>query len=296
MMRNRANQGMRSQHAAKPTPDRNRRCGRAGNAGFTLVETVVAMLIAAILLGATYQVLVTTQRVSTVQTEQILANQTVRAAVDVLAQELRETSIAGGDLTLADADRVEFRALRTFGVACVVDEPSLRVANFGRRFSTQDRVFVFADGDRSTAVDDTWHPATVVDIPGLSEFCPGSPPKPAQRLALAGGIDGEWGGVRQGAPVRGFQVVAYHEGEVDGEPYLVRTAEGATVPLVGPLDPDGGLELEYLDADGNVLGTPATPGNVRRVRITVRAASGARMAPGADPVGGVLTTTVFVRN
>lgn len=266
-----------------------------GNAGFTIVEMIVAMLIATVLMAATYQVLVTTQRVSTVQTEQVLVQQTLRAGVDILSQELREASVSGGDVLLADEDRVEFRALRSFGIVCVVASPTVVVLPVGRNFRGQPDVFIFADGDPDTATDDTWYQATLLDLP-QGEDCPGPPIRPGQLLVLGGVGTFYWDRIRQGAAIRSFQAVAYHEDTVDGEPYLVRTTGTTTVPLVGPLDPAGGLTFEYLAADGTVLSTPATPSSIHRVRITVRAASAARMSSVSDPVAGELTTTVYLRN
>lgn len=265
----------------------------AGRAGFTLVETLVAVVIAGIVLIATYQVLVTTQRVSTVQTEQILIQGSLRAGLDILAQDLREASAAGGDLTVAEPDRVGFRALRAFGVICDVGA-TVSLVPFGGRITRVAPVYLFVDTDPTRSTDDFWAEAELVDLP-VSTSCAG---RDAQALVFTGlsgtGPGGEPAALEIGSPVRTFIPLVYHLQGFDGEVFLVRTeADGTTSRLVGPLDPDDGLELVYFDADGN---TTTTAAEVRQVRITVRASSGARMTPGRDPVSGALSTTVHLRN
>lgn len=261
-----------------------------GRAGFTLVETVVAMVIAGIVMIAVYQVLVTTQQVSTMHREQVAVQQSLRAGLDILAQELREASANGGDVTLADDDRVGFRALRSFGVACAIGSSQLTVATYGGRFSTGTPVFIFGDGDNTTANDDIWMQASLVDLP-VATTCPGG--RPAQQLVITGPTSTQFAQVNQGALVRAFREVEYHLEQVDGLPYLARTDDGVTALMVGPLSPQNALEFTYLDVDGNPTTTPAA---VRQVEITLRAASAA-MRPGSqEPIAGVLATSVALRN
>jgi prepilin-type N-terminal cleavage/methylation domain-containing protein len=262
-----------------------------GRAGFTLVETVVAIVIAGIVMIAVYQVLVTTQQVSTMHREQVAVQQSLRAGLDILAQELREASANGGDVTLVDDDRVGFRALRSFGVVCAKGVSQLTVATFGAgRFQQGVPIFIFGDGDRTTAADDIWFTADLVDLPVAAD-CPGS--RPAQQLVITGYTSTQFAAVNPGAVVRAFSELEYHLQQVDGEPYLARTVDGETALMVGPLSPADALEFTYFDADGNTTTTAAA---VRRVEITIRAASAA-MRPGSQtPIAGVLTTSVALRN
>ncbi len=268
-------------------------------AGFTLVELLVAAVIGMILVGAVYQVLVTNQRVSAVQQAQVAGHQTVRAGVDLLSQELREVSAGGGDLLVMTSDSVAFRALRAFGVVCLEPEsPSfaVRVWTSGRPFTEGMSVYVFAEGDPETTADDAWFrvPIWGVTAPG-SRTCGPDDDIPAQRIFLMGLSDVQLSRIRTGAPVRSWDRVRYGIGTVAGEPYLVRQVAGVDatpVPLVGPLAGPGGVAFTYLDAAGNETADPAA---VARVTVTLRTASAATTMDGRV-VADSLTTTVFLRN
>lgn len=258
--------------------------------GFTLVELLVSVVIAGILLTAIYQVLETNQRISLVQSEQILAQQTVRAGVDLLAQELREVSAGGGDLLRAEAGRVEFRALRSFGIACVVNPPQLRVVVQGQPFTMgRPDVYLFVEGDPESSADDRWVEARLNELP-QNETCPGS--RPARRLVLGGVAGDDWADVRPGAVVRSFVTVAYHLASDETGWYLARTMDDETVFLVGPVVPEAGVRFEYLDDRGNVTGVLP---DIRQVRVSLLTDSRVRDRSGRG-VEGALATTVFLRN
>jgi prepilin-type N-terminal cleavage/methylation domain-containing protein len=266
----------------------------ARTAGFTLVELLVALVIASGLLGAIYQVLVTNQRISALQGEQVLSQQTVRAGLDLLAQELREVSASGGDLLTLEGTRVGFRAVRAFGMACEVvysAPPALTVALLGRAFAAGDNVFLFAEGDRDRADDDEWF---AVDVQAVTaDAVCGTDAVPAQALLLSGPSTlSEVERIRRGAPIRAWEEVEYGLQTIQGAAYLVRVQDGTTARLVGPLDPDTGLELTYLDASGAETGTPT---DVTRIRITIRSLSDLRRDSG-DRLSDALATTVFLRN
>jgi prepilin-type N-terminal cleavage/methylation domain-containing protein len=263
---------------------------RTSRLGFTLVELMVAVVIGGVLMTAVYQVLVTNQRISAVQAEQILAQQTLRGGVDLLTQELREVSAQGGDLLTAEDDAFSIRALRTFGIACVIDPPQVRVAVEGRPFTgARPSMYIFADGDPNTAADDVWYRVTLNELP-QPQTCPGD--RPARRLVIQGLSGDQWAGVLPGAPVRAYETVRYHLGERAGESYLMRTIGDVTVPLVGPLTAGEGLAFDYLDQDGAATSTLT---EVRQIRITIRSDSEARDTQGRQ-VAAALSVTVFLRN
>jgi len=275
-------------------------CSRAarpghGSAGFTLVELLVAALIGTILMGAVYQVLVSNQRVSGVQREQVIAHQTVRAGIDLLAQELREVSASGGDLLVLGGDSVAFRAFRAHGVVCAVSAdgaPSLRVMPLGRPFEDEERLYVFADDDPETAADDAWFSSIAQNAGTLGAVTCGTDNRPAQRI-MPGLSATQLLRVRPGAIVRSWERVRYGLEVRNGESFLMRQVQGEpAAPLVGPLQPGTGLTFEYLDADGN---TTATAAQVARVQITLRTISGAWTEAGQQVVDS-LTTSVFLRN
>jgi prepilin-type N-terminal cleavage/methylation domain-containing protein len=284
---------MSRSHAGAGRPLEKRPRSRAG---FTLVELLVAVVIAGIVMIAIYQVLVTTQQVSTMQTEQVSVQQTLRAGMNVLAQELRETSANGGDVLLAEADRVRMRALRSFGVICALGPGSneASVATYGGQFDQGAPVFVFQYNEYTTADVDFWSQGTLVDLP-QTVTC-GAENLPGQRLgfsSLSAGPGGAPALLHIGAAVRSFRQVEYHLEVVDGQTFLARTQDGTTARLVGPLNAQDGVEFVYRDANGN---TTTTPSAVRSVEITLRTTSQARRFGGQRPVAGTLTSTVTLRN
>ena len=86
--------------------------------GFTLVELMIVAVVGAMVVGATYQILLSSQRAYMIQSAQIQGRQTVRAGVDILFAELRELSRAEGDILTMGSDKIEFRAMRAFGLVC----------------------------------------------------------------------------------------------------------------------------------------------------------------------------------
>lgn len=266
---------------------------RQPSAGFTIVELLVASVVATILMGAVYQVLVTNQRVSVVQREQLTGHQTVRAGIDLLTQELREVSAGGGDLLTIESQRVAFRALRAQGVACVVgteSNPTLRVATLTRPFTEGENLYVFADNDPERTDDDSWLATSVQSVQN-GETC-GTDGVPAQAIRITGLGAPAFSRIRQGAQVRSWEEVEYTVRLFSGESYLVRVLNGTAAQLVGPLAANAGLAFEYLDIDGNVTATAA---QVARVRVQLKTASDVRTEGGRQVLDS-LVTTVHLRN
>ncbi len=260
--------------------------------GFTLVELMIVAVVGAMVVGATYQIMLSTQRVHTIQTAQIQGQQTVRAGLDILFAELREMSRTEGDILTMGSDRIEFRAMRAFGLVCGVDPTGspVRVQKIGRFFEGGDSVMVFADNNPDLASDDTILAGTVGSIDSTLT-CSGA--DTAQSLtvpALAAAALGN-DTVRIGAPVRGFTIYTYGLYSLDGDYYLARQSGATTAPLVGPLSSNG-VSFIYMDSFGNVT---ANPRAVSQIEVTLRTQSEVR-----DPQGRFLsdslTTVIYLRN
>ncbi len=231
---------------------------RYGQRGFTLVELLVTVVLGSLLILATYQVLATNTRIYAVNNAQVQGQQTLRAGADVLFGELREISSRGGDLIEMGMHSLTIRAQRAFGLVCAVDYSAapaeITALRVGPVFRAGDSVFVFQDNNPARASDDEWSGGVVTAVDSTTT-CAGSP---AQTLSVpfvgATAAASPPDSVRVGAPVRGFDVFAYGQYEVDGEYYLGRRSGGGSGPdlLVGPLLPSGGLDFRYLDSMGRV--------------------------------------------
>lgn len=266
--------------------------------GFTLVELLVVAVVGALVLGATYQVLVVNQRTYTAQNAQIQGQQSTRAAMEVLFSELREISPRGGDLIGMSPDSVTIRVMRSAGLVCEVDDVNfwIEATRLGSWFEVGDSVFVFADHDPSDVDDDVWT-ATIVTARDTTQAC-ATGGDPSQRLTLGAPNLFVADTPSVGGLVRGYRHYTYGVMTYEGDAYLGRKdptligTGSASVPLAGPLDPDDGLEFEYLDSSGNPT-TVAT--DVRQIQVTLRSHSEARDAQG-DLVSDSVSTRIYLRN
>ncbi len=270
---------------------------RSPAAGFTLIEVLIVAVLGSLILGATYQVLVTNQRIYSAQREQVQGHGTVRAGLEVLTQEIREASASGGDLVAMEPTSVEIRSMRALGFVCITDDgsspPRFTLRPYGGQWDNQTPVFVFADNEPGRADDDVWLEGTISSVE-FGEPCPGESGGEDRVRISVQGISGELedNDVLVGAPVRTFHVQRYGIIDFEGSPYLGREVEGESQPLVGPLAPEDGLLLEYLDAGGDPT---ASADEVRRIRVTLRTRSGAQDAAGRA-VADSITASVQLRN
>lgn len=260
--------------------------------GFTLVELMIVAVVGAMVVGATYQIMLSSQRALTIQTAQIQGQQTVRAGIDILFSELRELSRAEGDILTMGPDRIQIRAMRAFGLVCGVDPSGspVRVQKIGRFFEDGDSVMVLADNDPDIATDDTILSGVVSSI-DPTQTCSGADTAQlltVPDLALAALADDT---VRLGAPVRAFTVYTYGLYSLDGDYFLARRSGATTARLVGPLSSNG-VSFIYSDSFGNVTIDPRA---VSQIDVTLRAESKV-LDPRGRPVADSLTTAIYLRN
>jgi prepilin-type N-terminal cleavage/methylation domain-containing protein len=266
--------------------------------GFTLVELLVVVVLGSVVVLSAYQVLTTTARVYAVNGARALGQQTLRGAVEILSNELREISTPGGDLITMSSNSLRIRAQRAFGVVCNVDysayPPQLTAFRIGPAFQAGDSVLIYHDNDPDISSDDVWHggPISAVDT---TVTCQGNP---AQVLSLpfvgtvAAGNSPD--SVRAGAPMRGFEIYTYGEVNIDGDTYLGRQGSGnnSVVPLIGPVQPEGGISFRYLDDVGDVT---TVESDVAQIEVTIRYLSSIRTAQN-EPVTDSLVVRVYPRN
>lgn len=264
--------------------------------GFTLVELLVAVVVLTIVLGGVYNLLLNTQRVSRAQAEQMDMQSNMRAGTLILPTELREIGYdttfipaAGGlagsvatvqsDLLAMGPTSVRFRAVRRSGVICAVGANFVTVfgswnASGYRAPTPNDDITIFVEGNATTGADDRWITRDLTGITTAGINCPalGSiPAGPGTRLemlsfaaAIPGGNDPVTSAhITVGSPVRVNEVMEYslYTDATDGRSYLgaqsVSTLGSTRQPVLGPLDPNNGFTLTYLDRDGNQVACAA---------------------------------------
>jgi prepilin-type N-terminal cleavage/methylation domain-containing protein len=291
--------------------------------GFTLVELLVAIVVLTIVLGGIYNLLLNTQRVSKAQAEQMDMQSNMRAGTLILPTELRETGYdttylpaAGGlagsaatvqsDILAMGPTSIRIRAVRRSGVICAVGANTVTVfgnwnASGYRAPTANDDVTIFVDGSTTTGADDRWITRDLTGITTAGINCPALGTTPAgagtrlEMLSFAAFIPGGTDPVTSaqitlGSPVRVNEVMEYslYTDATDGKSYLGAQSisnGGNRQPVLGPLDPNNGFNLTYLDRDGNQIAC-AAPCNggfgsadmqarrrVRAIRISVVAVS-----------------------
>jgi len=276
---------------------------RRGRGGFTMVELIVVVVLGSLILAAALQVLITNQRTYTAQTAQVSGQQSVRVALEVLFNELRELSPGGGDILSMSSNGLGVRLMRKFSVVCDTDfssDPRLWVPNAlsgpFTRFAVGDSVFVFADNRVNVDNDDHWIAARITDV-NTGQTCPQAGNPSASRLEF-GGQSGLFAfatdSVGLGAPVRSYQRVRYGLTTYNGDPYLGRQteADASPVPVAGPLRAGTGLEFVYRDSLGAVTSTPA---EVRQIVVRIRSGSGVLNSLG-ETVSDSILAWIYTRN
>ena len=259
---------------------------RNAEAGFTLVELTVVVVISSLALLAIYETLITQERTYRYQSAAIDAQGSTRTALSVLAGEIREISasagaaarMSGSDLLIAARDSVRFRAFRKVGIVCSFNR-LLGTADVwvpGTPFERGDRLLVFSEGDSITDEDDHWDVATLGGVgTAVDGSCAGEwQTYPVQNLQ---GLLTVTDSLERGALIRSFVPMTYGAYQHEGEWVLGRRDASGLVPLVGPtLSPsEGGVRFRYFDVNGAEL-TPTTEtdrSRVARIQVTVRALS-----------------------
>ena len=273
--------------------------------GFTLIELMIAVVLLGLVSAAVYKVLINSQRVYLAQTQTIDLQQNIRAAAAILPAEFRELDAADGDLKAMTATSVRIRAMRELAFVCTdpvlgggLGQITLTVRQtpiYGTRqtFSKGDSILVYWEGNPTTRADDQWLPAQLQQdaAPG---FCNDS--LVATNAAYLLTLQPSWindpalnraGAITRGAPVRGFDKVAYELYQApapDNNWYLGQRnpAAGGTIqPLIGPLIGANGVTFTYLDSIGTQT---ADSSKVSQIRIVLRARTASPIRSGGTGV------------
>jgi prepilin-type N-terminal cleavage/methylation domain-containing protein len=243
--------------------------------GFSLVEIVLAVVIVLVVTAALHRLLLSTQRLTRKQLQQMALQSGVRAGSLVVANELRELSTrAGGtadenDILHISPSGIVYRAMRGTGFVCQAGVGAVWIdrARFSGHRDPQagrDTAYLFVSGDPENGLSESWLALAITGV--ANEACPGTVPAVALTIPDLGVETG----VDIGAPVRIAEVAELRLYQSGGKSWLGArsvSAGEAIQPVVGPLADAQGLRLEYLSG----AGTPTTDvTGIKSVRITVR--------------------------
>lgn len=241
--------------------------------GFTLIELMIALVLLGIVSAAVYKVLVNNQRVYLAQTQTIDLQGNIRAAAAILPAEFRELDAADGDIKAMTPTSLRIRAMRQLAFVCadpvlggglgqiVLTVRATPIYGTRQTFSQGDSILVYFEGDPTTRNDDKWLPAQLQKAPDPG-FCADS--NVANNPAFLLTLQPQWindptlnraGAITRGAPVRGFDKVAYelYQSPTDNNWYLGQRnpAQGGTIqPMIGPLIGPNGVTFSYYDSVG----------------------------------------------
>ncbi len=271
--------------------------------GFTLTETLVVVMVSALVIGSIYQMVIMQDR-STREQYAIVDNaQNGRMALTLLANDLKEISAVDGDVVAADSISIQFRALRKAAVAC--NKPSnsaLDLWVLGAPIRVGDSVMVFVEGNPMSSNDDSWLALRVNSV--NQSNCPGGADPYSVGLGnmLQVGFTGTpLTNAGTGALVRSFVATRYRLVDNGEWGQLTRTDTLPEAPLIDRLSriAEEGLRLRYFNAAGtqmpyNTLSSNLS--NIMRVQVKVRGkAARAVSKTGANRLQDSLVTTVYLR-
>jgi prepilin-type N-terminal cleavage/methylation domain-containing protein len=287
-----------------------------GRDGFTLVEVLVALVLAVLLGGVIFQVVQGESRFATVQSAREEVQQNSRGALEILASELRSAQPAG--LVSADTNSLSFLLPRVWGISCGggngTSLPVIFPKAGGTVFDLNSASGILADTGAAGAP--AWGPSPVPtassrarDItltalnPALGasgNACSGIREDADANALLAAYTVGGTNIPRApaGNTVYLYQLVTYTVAASGSEYWIYRTlGSGSAQPLAGPIDGANGLALTYYDNTGAHIAQPITTlaalKTVARVGITVKTKS---RAQGNANLTDTQTTSISLRN
>ncbi|HET7460868.1 MAG TPA: prepilin-type N-terminal cleavage/methylation domain-containing protein [Longimicrobium sp.] len=292
---------------------------QASERGFTLIEVLVALVLASLLAGVIFQVVRGQARFASVQSAQQEVQQNARGAVEIIASELRAAQDSG--LVEGYGSSITFLLPRAWGVSCGGTTSKLNVV-----FPTvPDTSIMWALNGASGVVADTstvagtpaWGPIPSTNMTGAAKVTSISAQNPvlgAANNACADSVRTDSTSarvrgralngtglptVRKGNSVYLYQLVRYDVGTVNGE-YWVRRSNGIPgadpQPLAGPIRSDSALAFTYYKADGTAFSPGNTLAQLRLVaRIGVKVVAHSR-TKGRAELNDSVQTSVLLRN
>ena len=282
----------------RPDPAFGRRRRRYG---FTLVETMIFMVVAGIVMAVMYKLLIGQSRSYGKQRELMDVHETLRTAAAVLAREIRQSWAGGGDLYSISANSITLRSTQGGGTVCAKHNTLPRFGLLGAGLGD-----VAATADDSALVhvgSGTWNVLRIVgaDLPGgmgIGDCAWAGGVAPDFAVELTVNVPSDTADIRIGVPVRAFRRAEYglYWDAGDGRWWLGRKVGAAasyeklTGPLLAPAL--GGLVFTYRDAGGNPT---ADPTQVAVIDFVIRAESNRVSGHAGEFQQDTLATRVALR-
>lgn len=261
--------------------------------GFTLVELMVALVIAGILVGVVFQFLLGQTRFARMQSAREEVQQNARVALDVISSDLRAIGPQG--IIAASANSISYRAPRAWGVICGYSGGSLAVIFPGPAAP------MLKAGSDSLAVGTNFHEVSDVtgDGSAAATACntgvtPNPPVAAAEGRARLYNLPAGAPTYQRRQDAYVYDRLTYNIGTSSGVPgttWIRRNPGSGAQPLAGPLPATGGLVFTYTDANG---ATTADPNAIRRIKVTVTINSRAKFKDQAQV--DTDSTIIFLRN
>jgi prepilin-type N-terminal cleavage/methylation domain-containing protein len=317
-----------------PRAGGTRTAASARVAGFTLVELVIALVLASLVAGATVTLMLRQQRFYNSTTELIQTRQQIRQAAAMLPSDLRGISSGGGDIYAMTDSSLEFRAVFGSSIVCVNTGGKLStvprvlargsaMTNWARQPAPGDSVLVYNDSSALGATDDAWSRyqiSVVTPVPGnVANGCPTSSNlvqlgdlttgNPSFQLTFVAAASSR---IRQGAAIRFFRRGHYSHykgpdsrwylGYYDCVPNRAPVCNNSPMnAIAGPFQPyatngTSGLQFAYYDSTGAVT---TNRNLVARISLVVRGQGAAPLnltGAGASVFRDSLRIEVGLRN
>ncbi len=265
-----------------------------------MVEMLIALVLAGMVMAATFGVFISQTRQSGLHRETMDARETLRGAAALLSSELRQLSTSRGDLYAIAPQSVTLRSVQGAGTICAVHATQPRYASWepsGTFAATVDDSALAYSGSggtwKSLKVNLQWDNAATA---GFTQCAWGAAFIPGGAVEV---VVGDTAGVGVGSELRLFRRTEYAMFQQDARWWLGRkVGAAASFELVtGPLRPpaDSGLVFHYYDATGVETADPTL---VQRVELVLRSQSfgKARSSTGIAERLDSLTVSAFLRN
>ena len=249
---------------------------RAGSRrGFTIIELMISMMIALILLGAVYKLMITQSGGYTKQRELADVRETARSGSMLLSRDLRHAASGGSSVIAMSPNSITLLSLRGLGIVCAKHPTLPRYALWrtaGKiEAAADDTALVFQVGRERWQYVKLEAVGTLAAM-GIAKCAWPGTRVPDVVIEVVVNSTSDTVGIKVGAPFRTYKRVTYAQYLLDGRWWLGRKVGDADgyEQLTGPLRASNGLSFAYFDT----LGAPtAVPRAVGMVAFTLNAES-----------------------